>query len=212
MTPENTRARAVIFDFDGTLADSFAVALEVFYELMQRDAFEAEDLMRLRGLTLRQLSKELKIPMYKVPFLLVRGRRAMFERMPEVRLVEGMANVVRVLRKTHKLFVLSSNSPANIRAVLNEYGLADSFTAVYGDVSLLKKRQKLRQIVRQHGLKTAETWYVGDEARDIQAAKRAGLRMVAVSWGFNNIHVLASHEPTALVFTPDEIISCINNN
>ena len=212
MERQATHTPAVIFDFDGTVADSFSVALEVFYALTHREAFSPEDLMRLRGMTLRQLSKELKIPMHKIPFLLIRGRRAMFEHMARVRLVEGMDEVIRTLCKTHKLFILSSNSPANIEALLSEYGLAECFEAIYGDVSLLRKRQKLRQILRQHRLVEATTWYVGDEARDVEAAKRAHLRVAAVSWGFNNIHVLASHEPTALIFTPEELITCIYNN
>lgn len=208
MTPK----RAIIFDFDGTVADSFPVALDIFYALTHREPLPHEDLTRLRGMTLREVAKELTIPMYKIPFLLIRGRRAMFERMAEVSLVDGMVEVIQGLAKTHKLFILSSNSPANIAATLATNGLTDSFVTIYGNVSLLKKRQKLRQILRQQQLDPATTWYVGDEARDVEAAKRAGMPVVAVSWGYNNIHVLKSHQPTALVFSPEEISRCILNN
>jgi phosphoglycolate phosphatase-like HAD superfamily hydrolase len=46
-------------------------------------------------------------------------------------------------------------------------------------------------------LNPAETTYIGDEGRDIEAAKRVGVRSVAVNWGYNNAELLASHHPAA---------------
>ncbi len=197
--------QAIVFDFDGTLADSFPVALEIFYTLTHREPLPREDLTRLRGMTLRQVSKELRIPMYRIPFLLMRGRKAMLGRVTEIAMIPGMADVIRMLAKDFQLYIVSSNSRENIMSMLQQYNLTECFVDVEADIGLLKKTRRLRRFAKEHRLLPQETWYVGDEARDIEAAKHVGMPVVAVSWGYNNIHVLESHQPDALAFTPEEL-------
>lgn len=199
---------AIIFDFDGTLVDSFPVALDIFYSLTHTGALTEKDMMRLRGMSLLQVAKELRIPGYAIPFLVLRGRRTMRRRMDEVGLIAGMETVIRQLAKTHKLFILSSNSPRNISIILNRYDLTSAFAGIHGNVPLLGKARALRRVLKHYGLDAASTWYVGDEARDIEAAHKTKLKAIAVSWGYNNIHVLKEHHPEVLVFTVEELLSC----
>jgi phosphoglycolate phosphatase len=203
---------AIVFDFDGTLVDSFPVALEIFYDLTHTDALEQTDMMRLRGMTMLQVAKELRIPAYAIPFLLIRGRRMMRRRMHDVRLIADMKAAIEALHKTHKLFILSSNSPHNIWLTLTKYELADYFSGIHGNVPLLGKARALRRLLKHYRLDSKQTWYVGDEARDLDAAQKNDMRAVAVSWGYNNIHVLREHKPTALVFTTEELVRCFDNN
>lgn len=203
---------AIIFDFDGTIADSFPVALNIFHLLTRTTSVPDPEMERLRGMTLIQIAKEFRIPLYSVPFLLFRGRAMMRKRMAEVKLIDGMEQVIRDLSKTHKLFILSSNSAFNIRVLLRRYGLTDSFVAVYGGVRLLGKARKLNKIIRRFGLKRATTWYVGDEVRDVDAANAAGIKVAAVSWGYNSSDALMQHQPTTLLTSPVEISSCFANN
>jgi phosphoglycolate phosphatase len=203
---------AIVFDFDGTLVDSFPIALDIFYSLTHTDALNDKDMMRLRGMSLLEVAKELRIPGYAVPFLVLRGRRVMRRRMNEVHIIAGMEQVIRELDKTYKLFILSSNSPKNIEAMLARYKLDECFVGVHGNVPLLGKARALRQLLRQFELNPDRTWYVGDEARDIEAAHKNKIKTVAVSWGYNNIHVLKEHDPELLVFTVEELLSCFKNN
>jgi len=207
-----TRQGAVVFDFDGTLVDSFPVALDIFYEITHTSAFEQEDMMRFRGMTMLQLAKDLRIPIYAIPFLLVRGRQIMRRRMHNVQLIAGMESAIQELYETHKLFILSSNSSHNISSILERYNLTHYFSGVYGSVPLLGKARALRRLLKQYRLDTSQTWYVGDEARDIEAAQKNHLNSIAVSWGYNNIHVLQQHRPMTLVFTTEELVSCFKNN
>ena len=203
---------AIIFDFDGTLADSFPVAMDIFYALTKVERLAHPDVTRLRDMTLLQVAKELRIPMYKVPFLLLGGRGAMHGRMHEIELIPGIDRLIRKLHRRHTLFVLSSNSSANIELLLRAHGLENCFSAIYGDVSLLGKTQKLRRIIRQQKLDKKHIWLVGDEARDIDAAHRVGVKAAAVSWGYNSIGALKRHQPEALVFTVEELEKCLKHN
>lgn len=203
---------AIIFDFDGTIADSFPAVLDIFHLLTRTSAVPDSDIKRLRGMTLIQIAKDFRIPLYSVPFLLFRGRAMMRKRMAEVELVGGVEQIIRDLSKTHKLFILSSNSSFNIRVLLRRYDLLDSFAAVYGGVRLLGKARKISKIIHRFGLEQATTWYVGDEIRDVDAANKAGIKVAAVSWGYNNSEVLKQHQPTVLIVSPDELASCFTNN
>jgi phosphoglycolate phosphatase len=203
---------AVIFDFDGTLADSFPLVVDIFYKLVERKPLPRADVTRLRGMTLRQVARELRIPIWRVPLLVVRGRAAMRARMEEVVIMDDMIPAVKRLAKTHKLFILSSNSPETIRAVLKRYGLFEYFTDIEGDVSLLRKAGRLKRLIKRNDLDRRHLYYVGDEARDIEAARRAGVRCIAVSWGYNNIHALKRHHPYRLVFSAEEMLTSLYDN
>ena len=48
--------------------------------------------------------------------------------------------------------------------------------------------------------------YVGDEARDMEAARRAGVHSVGVTWGFNNRSALEKANPEKLVDKPKDLL------
>jgi phosphoglycolate phosphatase len=196
----------IIFDFDGTLADSFMLALSAFCEATQREKIPHEDISRLRGMATRQLLHELRVPIWQVPFLAWRVRRMMHEDVERIDLVSGMAEVIRQLKKKHRLFIVSSNSSENIRFVLSRADIADYFEDIYGDAQPLWKHRRLRQLLRDKHLETNDVWYVGDTTGDIQAAHHEGIKSLAVSWGYNNIAALERHHPDTLVFAPDELL------
>jgi phosphoglycolate phosphatase-like HAD superfamily hydrolase len=207
------KRRAIIFDFDGTIADSFLTALDVLYELTHRDEpLPKEDISRLRGLTTRGVLHELGIPPWNVPFLAIRARRALAGRLSEIPLIPGIDKAIKKLSKRYTLFVLSSNSRENVRAFLERFAMADCFQDVYGSASPLWKQRKIKQLLRENDLVASTTWYIGDETRDVQAAHSVGLNMAAVTWGYNNLHALKGQNPEALIFTPDELVRCFENN
>jgi phosphoglycolate phosphatase len=51
------------------------------------------------------------------------------------------------------------------------------------------------------------TYYIGDTAGDIREARAAGVRTVAVTWGWHSRERLAATQPDFLVDTPEELLS-----
>jgi phosphoglycolate phosphatase len=202
----------IIFDFDGTIADTFVVAIELFYAITKRtDRLADADISRLRGMTILRVAHELQVPIWKIPYLLFRARKLMERYMAEVTLIDGMADAIRTLKtQGHELYIVSSNSRSNIDFCLERYGLINCFSDIYGGIGLFSKAKTLKQLMRHKQMASAQTWYVGDEARDIEAARRVAIRCVAVSWGFNNVHVLAGQHPDQLVFTAEELVKVLN--
>jgi phosphoglycolate phosphatase-like HAD superfamily hydrolase len=187
----------IIFDFDGTIADSFGTVVEIFEQVMRRgEPVSAEEIERLRSMSLIHAALELKIRPWRMPFLLAKGRRLMRQRINTVGVFDGVPELIQQLEADgHKLYVVSSNSVQNIRGALKRYGLRKEFIKLYGGAGLFGKTNLLRRVLASQKLDLDSTIYVGDEVRDIEAAKKSGIRIIAVTWGYNNEAALRAHEP-----------------
>jgi phosphoglycolate phosphatase len=196
----------IIFDLDGTLADSIPLVIEIVNDLDILDRkLTRDDYEKAKNLSIKAIFKELGVPIWRAPGILVKGRAALTQRINEVPLFAGMDTVVRELTKEHRLFVMSSNSLVNVQRFLEIHHIKEPFEEVYGGVGIFSKPRMLRKIAKEHGVKTTDAYYVGDEVRDVEAAKKAGLKSVAVTWGFNGERILLEHEPDYLVQTPKEL-------
>lgn len=203
--------QTVIFDFDGTIADTFLTSVRIFERLTKRrEPFTDSDVRRLRGLHALELIRELRIKPWRVPWLLARGRAAMRKEMGGIIVFDGIEQVLQQLRAANvTVYIMSSNSPGNIRKLLVRLGLDHYFEQIYGNVGIFGKAKMLRLIIARNRLDPARTYYVGDEGRDVEAAKRVGLCNVAVTWGYNSRPLLLSHHPQAIVDRPQELIDVL---
>lgn len=199
---------AVIFDFDGTIADSFEVIVDIFEHITKRpEKLTEKQMADLRGMPLEIVANHLKISWWRMPFLLVRGRQLMGKRMHEIPVFEGMAKVIEELHaEGHELFVVSSNSKRNVKKFLKQHHLYKYFVEIRGNAGLIGKSRILNRLLRANSLDKKDCIYVGDETRDILATRVVGMRVIAVSWGFANRDFLESLHPTAMAHTPQDIV------
>lgn len=200
----------IIFDFDGTLANTMPVVIDIA-ETMLGDRISDKDIARYRNMTVKQVLKEAKVPLYKVPGLLVKGRPLLQKRMHEVVVFTGLEDVVRDLAKNdYELYVVSSNSATIINNFLSDKKLKSYFKKVYGNVGIFSKAQALKKVVRRQGFSLSEAIYIGDEVRDIEAAKKIGMPIISVTWGYNGKQILESHQPNYVADKPAEIFTIIH--
>jgi HAD superfamily hydrolase (TIGR01549 family) len=206
--------QTIILDFDGTIADSFALIVRIGHQLTHRtDLVTPEEIVRLRKLRLLEVARELRIPKWRLPLLIIRGRKAMARHMDEVLLFGGMREAITDLHKAgYQMFIVSTNSTANVQKFLEMHTLTDCFEAVYGNIGLLGKAKALRRVIRANKLDPDSCFYVGDEPRDIEGAHAAGIDCISVSWGFNTAKLLHEHAPYAVVETPEELVQTIRNH
>ncbi len=106
------------------------------------------------------------------------------------------------------LAILSSNNEETIRAFLTDHDLA-YFDAVKGKISLFDKARFIRRFLRKMDIPAESALYVGDEIRDVEAAKKAGIPVIAVGWGYDEASLLASAHPDEFVQRPDELTETI---
>jgi phosphoglycolate phosphatase len=186
-----------IFDFDGTLADSFAFFLSVFNELAARHGFRAVDAAEvpaLRRLGARELMQRVGMPARKLPAVTRDFIGLMRQDRASVRLFEGVEDVLLELHaKGIALGVVSSNSRDNVLHVLGQAARAVRYLEC--GVSIFGKRARLRRVVRKSQVKTESALYIGDQPTDLEAARAEGVAFGAVAWGYGDIEALRELRP-----------------
>ncbi|MFT3990731.1 MAG: HAD hydrolase-like protein [Luteolibacter sp.] len=205
--------RTLIFDFDGTIADTLEESRRL-YNLMAADyglrEVAADELEDLRHFTLKELLKHLKIPKRRVPTLISRGTGLMRGNIEALQLIPGMGEVLRQLRPhLGSCGILTSNATANVELFLEKYGLRREFDFISTTSKLTSKARHLKSLRKQYGLKPHEILYIGDELRDVKASQKASIPVAAVSWGFNSHESLAAQNPTYLFDAPGQLLSLI---
>ncbi len=191
-----------IFDFDGTLADSaewfFAAYDAVAARFRLRRASRAE-LEGMRALGTREIMRSLDVPMWKVPLIARHMRRMMADEIGGIALFPGIADALVALHgRGVALAVVSSNAEGNVRAVLGAE-LAGRVAFWGCGTALFGKAKKLRQAMRACGVAPDRTIAIGDETRDVEAARAVGIASGAVLWGYAAPAALVAAGPT-LVF------------
>jgi phosphoglycolate phosphatase len=201
----------VLWDFDGTLADTLPLLLRAYNDLATAAGYRVvSDPQVVRGQTLLELLRSQGIPRARLPLLARRLRRAVKGEMAGVPLFPGLAEVLADLRRGGcRLGVLSSNSRENVLSCLRANGVDDLFEVVAGYPLLFGKARGIRRLLRSLGVDRAEALYVGDEVRDVEAAHKAGVAVAAVTWGLNARTLLEGYRPAFLVDRPDQLPGCL---
>jgi phosphoglycolate phosphatase len=192
------RYSLVIFDLDGTLADSLPWFLRHVNSIAERFSFRRvaqEDIEVLRGLGSREILRHLEVPLWKLPGIARYMRRLKAEHLASIALFPGADAMLRALADVGlRLALVSSDSEANARRQLGE--AAALFSDFDCGASIFGKAAKFRRILKRAALSTEQAIAIGDEVRDIEAARAAGIACGAVTWGYA--------APEALrVFGPD---------
>jgi phosphoglycolate phosphatase len=183
----------------------------VFEGLTNRpQPFTIKEIEQFRDSSVPELIKLLRIPKWKVPILLFRGRRMLREHLYGIPVHKGMAEALHTLHEHGvPLFILSSNSTENVRKYLQRHKLLDCFDGVYGGASLLGKAPLILKLLGKEKLRPDHTWYVGDEMRDVSAARAVGMKSISVTWGYNTHAALITKEPDHLVDTAQELLKAL---
>lgn len=207
------RYKGLIFDFDGTIADTLLATLDIYNQLAADNGFrhvEMEEVARLRDMDTRRVLDDLNIPARRVPLLLAKGRRMLKRDIAGIPLIDGIAEVLPQLRERAECFgILTSNASENVEAFLETHGLGDLFTFVSSTSTLSGKSKHLRSIARTFSMNASQMLYVGDEIRDVRASRKAGIDVAAVTWGFNSPDSLTAEEPHYLVHSPGELLEIV---
>lgn len=206
--------KTLLFDFDGTIVDSFANFLEITDILSTKYNFQfiaQDELDELRSQDANTLIKRFKIPLYKLPFMARDFKKMQKEQIEHLKPCTGLPEVLHKLKKSgYDMGILTSNGEENVRRFMRQHKM-DIFTYIYSDSSMFGKDKVLRKFLKNHALKKEQVLYVGDEIRDIQACKNVGIPIVAVTWGFNSKTGLVKHTPDFLIDEPQELLKVVSS-
>ncbi len=204
----------IIFDFDGTIADTIDYIKDILGELSEELGFrkiKEEHFEGLRGKEAKEAFKEMGISLIKIPRMLKRVRSLIQERIEKIKPVDGMEKVLRQLKEeNYTLGILTSSPRKTVEDFLRINNL-NLFNFIYSEGNIFKKRKVMKSLIKEEKLNPGLALYVGDETGDIETARKAGIRAVAVTWGFNNEKILREWKPDFLARTPGELVEILSN-
>jgi phosphoglycolate phosphatase len=197
----------VLWDFDGTLADTFSFMASAYNALaVRRGLRPITDFEAIRGLSPWAFLRTLGIPLMRGPSLLAGVLATVRPDMPNVRLFAGMQEALNTFGQAGcRMSILSSNSRENIMDCLGANGVAGLFESVLGYRRIFGKGDGIRRFLKGRIKPGERAVYVGDEVRDIMAARKAGVDVAAVTWGYNTRKLLAEHTPDYLIEQPEQL-------
>jgi phosphoglycolate phosphatase len=202
----------VLFDFDGTIADSLAHTVRILKSLAAKYGLAEMDEARVKSFRsqgLREIVKALGIPAWKLPLMGREAQVALQQEIKSIPAIAGMKEVIAELsRRGFRVGILSSNSRVNVEVFLAEKGV-EGIDFVVGGVSIFGKAGRILAVVKKEKISRDRVVYIGDEVRDIEAALKAGVNSIAVTWGFNTKERLLLAEPTKIVSKPAELVEAI---
>lgn len=200
----------IIFDFDGTIADSF----DYVFGFLRTQAglpeeFTAREAAPYHEMSMRKMAVNLGVPRWKLLFVYFKGRRAMRKHLQKVSPFDGMPEVISMLHKRgFKLYIVSANSGRNVHKFLRSNQLNSYFSTVKGNASMWGKASLLEKLITRHNINREQCWLIGDEVGDMLAARAVRIHGMAVGWGFaDKTTLLAAADK--VVMHPEDIVKLL---
>jgi HAD superfamily hydrolase (TIGR01549 family) len=210
----NSGQELLLFDFDGTIADTRSIAHRILNDMSKEFGFKElpeDQLEAARDMSTRKFIAHLGISRWRVPMIAKRGLQLLHERIDQVQPIAGMPETIASLHgRGHRIGILTSNSEANVDAFLKRHELP-YFHFVRTSSKLFGKAREMRRILKTEKTSPSGVLYVGDETRDIDAAKETGLRIAAVTWGYNSAEALSAMKPDHMISSPEELLQIAGN-
>jgi len=201
--------KVLLFDFDGTIADSFQNLLEIIKSLSSKydlPKLTGKQINALRSRDAKTIMELLKIPIYKIPLMAHDVRKIQGEHIAKLEAFKDIPKILHKLKdKKFTLSILTSNKEANVKKFLSNNHI-NIFNNVYGDAGIFQKARAIGKFLKKNHYKKDEVIYIGDEIRDILACRKIGIKIVSVTWGYNSKESLIKNKPDFVANTPKELL------
>lgn len=202
----------LLFDFDGTIADSVKPLFNLLNRLAPRFGKEPvswQEFEKIKEMELAKIAKYLKIPKLKIFMAMPTVLKEYRSIINELQLFPGIRVLLEKLSDSGVPYaLLSSNRDENLTDFLQKHEL-HGFEWVEGTDGVLAKQRSLQRLIHRHKLNKDSLYYIGDEMRDIEAARACQIKVISVSWGLHSRELLSTAKPDFLVDEPSEIFEII---
>lgn len=207
--------KCVIFDFDGTLADTEDQVFQLYNEMATKYKYRKithEELQHIKEMNISEIMEIVDIPFYRLPRVLKEGQRRLRDDKDTIRAFKDHLDefIMELAQYTEIRGILTSNVKKTVNAFLDNHKITQYFDFVVCS-SLLSKEKKIKKVQKKFKLDTSEILYIGDETRDILSCHRAGVDVVAVDWGYNTKAALTKCKPTYEVNSLEEIMEIVRS-
>jgi len=201
--------KTIIFDFDGTIADTMTLAIKLYNAIAPRyhgKQVIPDEINSLRKMKALDILNYMNLNPFVFSFIAAKVRKMMNEKIAETPIINGIPELLSVLKKeNYSIGIISSNSVRNIRTFLKAYQI-DAFDFIFSGKNVFGKHRTLNRFLKKYKLKKEEVVYIGDEIRDIEAGNKAGIKVISVCWGYNDKDSLSVYNPNLIAVKPEEVL------
>jgi len=200
--------RALLFDFDGVIVDSFEPAFEVSKMICPHNT-EADYRRFFEG----NINDAPATPVVHTSAcrLDINFFDEYVPKMRRVPLVKGMDKVIEALALEYRLVIISSIISAPMKELLERFHLEKYFDQLLGNDVHHKKTEKIQMIFDKYAHHPHECVFITDTLGDLREAKEKGVGAIAVSWGFHSHETLQKGSPFRIVDSPPELIDAVGD-
>ena len=197
--------KGIIFDFDGTIANTLDSIIDIMNKLSDEFGFQKikeDDVQYLRGKRPREILKHLGISLFKLPFVIRKARREINSHISQLSPTVDLLPILKSLKENGcQIGIVTTNLEENVQNFLHANNM-DQFDFFYTAKKVFGKDKTLSKILKDMKLSKSDVYFVGDEVRDIEAGKKAGIKTIAVSWGYNTKDALTKEQPDYVIDSP----------
>lgn len=200
--------KIIIFDFDGVIADSLGIYSKLFIDTCKKHGFNQisskEQFISLFEKNLYESMIEIGIPENEIPKILEDKKLVALKNQDKIKLFDDMKDVIKELSKNNKIFIITSNITKVVEDFLKAKGI-NFYEEVLGADKGLSKVKKIMDIKSKY--KADEYFYIGDTKGDMIEGKKAGVKTIAITWGWHSLEKLNEGLPDFVVHEPKELLS-----
>ncbi|MDP2750379.1 MAG: HAD family hydrolase [Nanoarchaeota archaeon] len=213
------RAKAIIFDWDGVVADSLPVHFKIYKavekrlqkKIMPAHYYKNSDFIDLDW---RENLKKVDINDKKTWNKISEIYKKESARLnSEIKPFPGMKRIIIKLSKNFKLGIVSNNYLDVINEKLEEWEMEHYFKAIVDGHFKTNKPHpgQLLECMKKLNVLPEETIYIGDMDGDITTGRNADVkRVIAVTYGWHSHNKLKCFEPDAFFHKPEDMLSLLH--
>ena len=213
------RYRAVLFDLDGTLVDSYAALAEAVNHARRKHTLPDLPTEAIRGLVGDGLEKLLQraFAVEDVPDSVREAFESRYDEIccAESRILEDVESTLAALGDLGVPMAVCTNKPTGFsRKILEFLGLAARFRAIVGPDLAGARKPDARHVLRtleEAGCQAEGTLFVGDMPVDIEAARNSGLEVAVLATGSSSYDVLANAGPDHMLARFSDLVPLVGN-
>ena len=164
--------KLIIWDFDGVIADTLGIGVSVWNRMNGNSSLPEATISDVRTLGLENFVKKFKIPFYKIPGYISRIKEGVSSEMDNAKVFPGMKSVLLNLKGRYKLGIVTTNTRKNVDIFLNANGMQEFFDFIVAGAGIFGKSKRIEEAIRDAKVEKSEAICIGDEIRDVKAAKR----------------------------------------
>ncbi len=144
--------RYILFDFDGTLADTIDLAISIYNRIApeyNRKPLTPEETKIIAAGRPQELLKQFGMSPQKLAVIMLRIKNEIHELMPQMQPFEGIPEAVQKIKsKGYRLAIITSNSRSNVNLFMKNNGMDQEFDFVYSGKSIFGKDNVFKRMFR----------------------------------------------------------------